>query len=159
MSNNSSGRPVQNLGSVFYQTLVELPYRSVTTPRQRKPSKHGDAGEDMSEKTERSLKDGGQFTGPISNEFYNLFVSPESVSSVLAQDPTTSPGDAWQKLYKHHVGKPSGPASIHQAGKQIPTEDNLKKAAECGHWGPTQPSDLFLKVSCLRPRFVPSASD
>lgn len=147
MSNvNSSGKPVQNLGSAVYQIFVELPYSAVTTPRRRKPPK--DNGTDkMAEEGERSLKNGGQFTGPISDRFYKLFTSPESVSSVLAENPSMSPGEAWDKLYSHHVGKPSGPHSIHHAGKHTPTEEGLNKAAECGHWGPTQPSELFLKVS------------
>lgn len=147
MSNyNSSGKPVQNLGSAVYQTFVELPYRAVTTPRHRKPPKDNEIGK-MADEGKHSLKNGGQFTGPISDHFYKLFTSPESVSSVLAENPSMSPGDAWHKLYSHHTGKPSGPHSIHQAGKHTPAGEELKKAAECGHWGPTQPSELFLKVS------------
>lgn len=104
----------------------------------------------MSENGEstRSLKDGGQFCGPISDEFYKLFTSPESVSSLLARNPSISPGDAWHTLYRHHVGKKlSGPHSIHHAGKHTPSPDDLHKAAACGRWGPTQPSELFLTVS------------
>lgn len=101
----------------------------------------------MSKSDARELKNGGQFTGPISDDFCKLFNSAETVSSLLARDPSVSPGDAWNTLYKHHMGKPSGPHSIHQAGKHTPAEDELKRAAECGHWGPTQPSELFLTVS------------
>lgn len=104
----------------------------------------------MSENTEpaRSLKDGSQFTGPISDEFYKLFNSPETVSAILARDPSISPGDAWDTLYKHHDGKKlSGPHSIHRAGKHTPSEGELQKAAACGRWGSTQPSELFLTVS------------
>lgn len=104
----------------------------------------------MSENTEptRSLKDGAQFAGPISDDFYKLFNSEETVSALLARNPSVSPGDAWDTLYKHHVGKKlSGPHSIHHAGKRTPTEDDLQKAATCGRWGPTQPSKLFLTVS------------
>lgn len=98
--------------------------------------------------TERSLKNGGQFVGPISDGFYKLFTSPETVSSLLARDPTISPGDAWHTLYRNHIGgKLSGPNSIHHAGKHTPTSEDLQKAASCGRWGPTQPSELFLTVS------------
>lgn len=95
----------------------------------------------------KGLKNGGQFTGPISDEFLKLFKASESVSSVLAEDPTISPENAWKKLYGHHAGKPKGPHSIHEAGKHTPSgEEGLQKAAECGHWGPTQPSRLFLQI-------------
>lgn len=150
---NSSGTPIVNVGSVLYQTAVELPYRSLTTPRQRDLS----AGRDKSTKPsadtmldsadKKKLKNGGQFTGPISDEFYKLYTSPQSVSSVLAEDPPLSPGEAWTKLYGHLPAKLSGARAIHHAGKYEHSEDDLKKAAECGHWGPTQPSELFLKVS------------
>lgn len=147
-SPNASGKPVQNLGSAVYQTFVELPYRSLTTPRQRPLSndKNG-AQHKMPEKSPTGLKDGGQFTGPISDDFLKLYTSPESVSSVLAKDTSISPGDAWKKLYGHHAGKPKGPHSIHHAGKHTPSdEEGLTRAAECGHWGPTQPSRLFLQM-------------
>lgn len=101
----------------------------------------------MPEKSPTSLKSGSQFTGPISDAFYQLFTSSQSVSSVLAQDPTLSPEDAWKKLYDHHARKPQGPHSIDQAGKYTPADDaGLRRAAECGKWGPTQPSQLFLQM-------------
>lgn len=153
---NASGNPVHNLGSVVYQTAVELPYRALTIPRQYPlPNANGTAKEmspqnpksPKSPTSPKSLKNGGQFTGPISDEFLKLYNAPESVSSVLAQDPTISPEEAWKKLYGHHAGKPKGPHSIHEAGKHTPSdEEGLQKAAECGHWGPTQPSKLFLQM-------------
>lgn len=91
------------------------------------------------------LKD-NQFTGPIDDDLFKLFTSNETVSSLLAQDPKLSPGDAWQKLYGHHKSKLSGPKSIHGAGKQTASAQALQRAAECGKWGPTQPSELFLRV-------------
>lgn len=150
LSPNSSGSPITNLSSALYQTVVELPYRSLTTPRQRDLSadrQDKSPAETMPEADKKSLKNGGQFTGPISDEFYKLYTSPASVSSVLAEDPSLSPGDAWTKLYGHLPGKLSVSHAIHHAGRYAPSEDDLKKAAECGHWGPTQPSELFLKVS------------
>lgn len=138
-SNNKSTSPVHNLGSATYQTFVELPYRAVTVPRQRDNK--------MSEQTDRDVKDGCQFIGPIDDKFHALFTSPESVSTILAKDPSISPGDAWDKLYGHHIKKLSAsPHSVDHAGKHPPSEDELKKTAECGHWGPTQPSQLFLTV-------------
>lgn len=137
----------QNLGSAAYQTLVELPYRSVTVPRQKNLYNKERQDEKMAGQFELESDDGCQFASPISDKFYHLFTSNNSVSSLLALDPTMSPGDAWHKLYGHHAGKLSSPHSIDHAGKHVPSPHELKRAADCGHWGPTQPSQLFLTVS------------
>lgn len=137
----------QNLGSAVYQTFVELPYRSVTVPRQKDLSTKERQDEKMAGQLGHETDDGCQFASPISDKFYHLFTSNDSVSSLLALDSTMSPGDAWHKLYSHHAGKLSGPHSIDHAGKHVPSLQELKRAADCGHWGPTQPSQLFLTVS------------
>lgn len=89
----------------------------------------------------------------ISEQIVRLCTSSESVSSLLARDSTLSPGNAWEKLYGHHVTK-AAEKNTHEVDKannesnSEPTEHlKLKKAAECGKWGPTKPSDLFLAVS------------
>lgn len=144
MASTTTDKTAHNLGSAVFQTL-ELPYRAVTVPGHRKLSKRED--EKMSGQLDNDADDGCQFCSPISDKFYELFTSSESVSSILARDPSMSPGDAWHKLYGHHAGKLSGPHSIEHAGKHKPSEHELRRAAECGHWGPTQPSELFLTVS------------
>ncbi|PSS00652.1 hypothetical protein BD289DRAFT_458445 [Coniella lustricola] len=73
---------------------------------------------------------------------FKLFISPESVSSELAQDPSLTPGEAWKKLYGHHNGQ----RSRQHLDRYERENDHLERAAECGHWGPTQPSPLFLKI-------------
>lgn len=147
-TDRTAGSSAHNLGSAVYQSLVELPYRSVTVPRQRNLDKKEKEDEKMSGQIDDdSADDGCQFSSPISDKFYDLFTSPESVSSILAADPTMSPGDAWHKLYDHYIGGKSGSHSVEHAGKHLPSENELKRAAECGHWGPTQPSQLFLTVS------------
>lgn len=85
----------------------------------------------------------------ISDKVYKLCTSPESVSSLLAKDPSLTPGEAWKKLYGGHAAgekESKDTAKIHR--DEITAED-LKRAAECGKWGPTQPSELFLRVSTL----------
>lgn len=143
---NSSGKPASNLGSVAFQTFVELPYRAVATPRQRKDSSGGNgamSGEKMAgEATEHDAREGLAFNGPISDEIFKLYISPDSVSSLLAKDPNMSPGQAWKQLYGHHVG-----GHAHPSDRQDRENDHLERAAKCGHWGPTEPSELFLKVS------------
>lgn len=81
----------------------------------------------------------------ISDNIFALCTSSESVSSLLAQDPTLAPGEAWKKLYGHHVSKPSS-KDVNAAGKGSVSKEELERAAKCGKWGPTQPSELFLRV-------------
>lgn len=143
---------LQNLGSVgdtAYQTFVELPYRAFTTPRQAGlPAQDDKDMKNTPEKIEGHVQD-DQFSAPVSDELLKLLTSPESVSTLLAQEPSLSPGEAWKKLYEHHVGKLGGSHSSHGAEKHLASEEVLRRAAEAGHWGPTQPSELFLRVSCV----------
>lgn len=143
----------QNIGSVgdaAYQTFVEFPYRALTTPRLAElPAKDDKDMGNPPEKKERPVQD-HKFASPISDELLKLLTSPDSVSTLLAEDPSMSPGEAWKKLYGHHAGKLGDPPSIHDAGKYLASEEALHKAAEAGHWGPNRPSELFLRVSYLR---------
>jgi hypothetical protein len=80
----------------------------------------------------------------ISDTVYNLCHAEETVSSELARDPSAAPADIYKKLYSkydHEVNKKKFQSEI----KEI-TEDDLKRAEECGRWGPTKPSELFLQV-------------
>jgi hypothetical protein len=79
--------------------------------------------------------------GTLGNDILELCTSKDSVSHLVAADPTLAGGDAWQTLYgKYHHNKESH-------DKTTTTQvDDLERAAKCGKWGPTQPSDLFLKV-------------
>lgn len=141
---------LQNIGSVgdaVYQTFVEFPYRALTTPRLAEiPAKDERDMGSTPEKTERHVQD-SEFTRPISDGLLKLLTSSESVSTLLAQDPSLTPGEAWKKLYGHHVGKLGDTPSIDDVGKHLASEEAIRKAAEAGHWGPTKPSDLFLRVS------------
>lgn len=149
----------QNAGSVgdaAYQTFVEFPYRALTTPRLAElPAKDEKEMGSTPENTERLVQD-NKFTSPVTDELLKLLTSPESVSTLLAQDPSLSPGEAWKKLYGHHVGKLGEPRSKHDSGKYLASEEALHKAAEAGHWGPTQPSELFLRVSTPCPTGDPT---
>jgi len=90
----------------------------------------------------------------FSDQVYKLCTSDESVSSVLAADPKLAPGDAWKKLYGHHAGRPKSAHAADDAGKGAVSQEALDRAAKCGKWGPTQPSDLFLRVT-----WQPTAAD
>lgn len=75
----------------------------------------------------------------ISDFVYDLCHEQVTVSSKLASDPDDAPG----VIAKDMFGK-----------RQLPNSDtteeagyNLQRAFECGNWGNSRPSPLFLKVS------------
>lgn len=135
------------IASALYQVFVQLPYNALTTPRQAELPKQSD-DQDMPGLTGRRQKEGIQLGRPVSDGLFKMVTSPDSVSSLLAQDPSLSPSQAWKKLYGDYDRKPSSSQSDHGAGGgSLAPEEALKRAADCGQWGPTQPSELFLKVS------------
>lgn len=84
---------------------------------------------------------------PVSDSTYGLCTSSESVSTVLARDPTIAPGDAWRKLYSHHHQRePTEEKPINGTANAFTPAEILDRAAKCGNWGPTQPSRLFLQL-------------
>jgi hypothetical protein len=86
----------------------------------------------------------------ISEKVHTLCNGTESVSSMLAAEPTMAPGDAWKALYgKHEAGKDVSTSTAKAHRDEITSED-LQRAFECGNWGPTRPSELFLRVGYLR---------
>ncbi len=79
----------------------------------------------------------------ISDKVYNLCRSAKSISSEYAQNPTTAPGKLGVKLYGNAANTftPPKPPSERVAA----TPEDLQRAYECGNFGPTRPSDLFLR--------------
>ncbi|XXG94350.1 hypothetical protein Hte_000604 [Hypoxylon texense] len=82
----------------------------------------------------------------ISERLYELCQSSESVSSLLAQDPSLSPGEAWKKLFGHHITDNCSKKDIHQIGKGSLDPEELDRAKSCGRWGSAEPGDLFLRI-------------
>jgi hypothetical protein len=81
----------------------------------------------------------------LSNHVIELCTSGHNVSSLVAENPTLPPGDAWGKLHGHHAFPPR--LQTEDEGVKTTVESNgLEKALQCGKWGLTKPSDLFLKV-------------
>jgi len=72
----------------------------------------------------------------VSDGIVELCTSSDSVSSLLAENPTLTPKEAWERLYENW--KPSKSPNE--------TKEDLERVVRCGKWGPTQPSELFLKV-------------
>ena len=69
-----------------------------------------------------------------------------SVSAEVAKDSKIAPTEICQRLYSHNVAvSPSArKESSNDGGKREASEHELERARQCGQWGPTQPSDLFL---------------
>lgn len=86
----------------------------------------------------------------ISDKVYKLCTSQESVSALLAKDPYLAPGEAWKKLYGGHAAGEKESKGTARAHRDTITPQDLVRAAECGKWGPTQPSELFLRVRLCR---------
>ncbi|KAK5654513.1 hypothetical protein OQA88_7142 [Cercophora sp. LCS_1] len=87
--------------------------------------------------------------GHISDRVVEACTSPDSVSSLLAQDPSLTPGEAWKRLYgdwKRRKSLKRKATDDDDASEEDATPDDLAKAFGCGKWGPSRPSDLFLKI-------------
>ena len=87
----------------------------------------------------------------ISNHVLGLCTSSQSVSSLLAEDPTMAPGDAWKELCGDRPSSNASSTTSVNSVDGVPSERKhpLERAAMCGKWGPTKPSELFLKV-CIQ---------
>lgn len=79
----------------------------------------------------------------VSKHVQQLCQATDTVSSILAKDPTTSPGEAVKTLYGHHKRD-----FRHDPEKNRPASSAQEQeiALKCGRWGPTQPSSLFLQA-------------
>lgn len=74
----------------------------------------------------------------FSDFVYDLCHGTETVSSVLANDTSSTPGEVAQRLFSK---KELPRSSSEEHGGY-----DLERAYECGKWGDTRPSELFLKV-------------
>ncbi|KAI9847238.1 MAG: hypothetical protein M1838_000974 [Thelocarpon superellum] len=81
----------------------------------------------------------------ISDKLYQLCRAEETVSGELAKDPTQAPGAVVKRLYHENISTPNLSESA-SAGRPSATADDLQRAFECGKWGSTRPSELFLRI-------------
>lgn len=94
-------------------------------------------------------------TTMLSDTVYELCHDEKTVTSELLQDPSQSPTKLFQKLYHDRKTKSHKSDSDESLDKG---ENELRKVLQCGNWGSSQPSDLFLKVinrpilSCFFPK-------
>lgn len=81
----------------------------------------------------------------VPEHVYDLCSDRRTVTSELARNPTESPEHVFRRLYQgktKHRDRKSVKEKL-----SVDQEDSLQRAYECGNWGPTKPSRLFLKVS------------
>lgn len=138
---------IAKLGNVLYQSLVDFPYSAYSVPR---------VPDQTDSSTSANMPDSS--VGPTGYTQYALdeplaqfCLSNDSASSLLAQDPALTPGQAWKKLSGHYKNKSHDSHDVRGIGKGEVTDEQLELAFKCGNWGETRPSRLFLRVSqyCL----------
>lgn len=80
----------------------------------------------------------------ITDRVYDHCHSEKTVSGELAKEPSLAPQKAAHRLYGAH------PPSITDAQppehREPASAEDLQRAFECGNWGETRPSELFLRV-------------
>lgn len=81
----------------------------------------------------------------IPDRVYKVCHDTDTISSEMAKDPTQAPGDVWKRLYEEYDKDSHSDKEVESHKSEI-TEEDLKRAYECGNWGPTRPSELFLRV-------------
>ncbi|KFY02315.1 hypothetical protein O988_02207 [Pseudogymnoascus sp. VKM F-3808] len=138
---------LQAIISFFIQLFVIFPYNALTTPRHgllRPPKRVG-------AKPARVNDTNHSKPTMVSDALHKLCTSKESVTALLAEDPTLAPGDAWKKLYGGYA--PTSTTAVGSRRERRDSEEvhsfsaeDLQRVAECGNWGPSQPSELFLKI-------------
>ncbi|KPM46518.1 hypothetical protein AK830_g42 [Neonectria ditissima] len=79
----------------------------------------------------------------ISDSVYQLCQETESVSSLLAKKPTAALGDIVHELYGH---RPKNLRHSVDESRTASSPEELEMAFQCGRWGPTRPSPLFLQA-------------
>lgn len=80
----------------------------------------------------------------LSDTVYELCHDDNTVSSELLKDPSQSGPKVFEHLYHDRKSKAHSRDSKESVDD---TNNELKKVLECGNWGNSEPSELFLKVS------------
>jgi len=83
-------------------------------------------------------------TSKITDKIYDFCHREVTIIGQLAIDPLLAPSEAGDREFGSH-----GLSVIDQKppkDRVETTEEDLKRAFECGKWGNTQPSDQFLRI-------------
>lgn len=79
-----------------------------------------------------------------------LCLGGKSVTAELAKDPRQEPGEICKKVFHTNIEEDVKEHFKQQHDKyKEPGEADVASAAECGKWGNSRPSELFLKVTAL----------
>ncbi|KAL6823459.1 hypothetical protein V8C40DRAFT_280133 [Trichoderma camerunense] len=79
----------------------------------------------------------------VSDHVLRLCRAHNSVSSILAKNPTKGPGVIAKDLYGHYE---KDLRRSPDEDRPHPSPEILELALQCGNWGPTKPSPLFLQA-------------
>jgi hypothetical protein len=142
---------LEALISLLFQFFIIFPYSALTIQRQQLHSETQPQLEDSDLKSRKHR-------AMISDKVYKLCNGTETVSSLIAKDPELAPGAAWKQLYGEHAAGHKESVATARDHRDAHTAEDLKRARECGKWGPTEPSELFLKV-CHNLTFAPFNAD
>ncbi|GAP92802.1 putative iq calmodulin-binding motif protein [Rosellinia necatrix] len=83
----------------------------------------------------------------IGDRLHEWCQSQDSVSSLLATDPSLTPADGWQKLFHRGYLDRLDQEGANQGARTAPVSgEELRRARMCGKWGPREPSDLFMRL-------------
>ena len=83
----------------------------------------------------------------VSQKVIALCQSSVTVSSELARNPSLVPGSVAKKLYVEDNANHTRNHIQNQRLRELDASaEDLRKAYECGKWGTSKPSELFLKV-------------
>ena len=90
----------------------------------------------------------------VSEQTVKLFCQG-TVSSEYSKNPSEAPTEIAKKFYGHHQHQPaSTQRNVSGVDRPLVTATDLEQARQCGRWGPSEPSEFFLRVyhdaiSCL----------
>ncbi|KAK6852741.1 hypothetical protein PG995_011292 [Apiospora arundinis] len=141
----------QKLGSTLYQAFVEFPVSAATISRQQQ--NFGKNSANMRSNVKNNIdtpaanqENAGESTYVIDPALARMCQETESVSSRMADKPDLAPGNVWKELYSRSERSLRSSRDIRDIGKGYLTKDEVEKARQSGKWGPTEPSDLFLRL-------------
>ena len=75
----------------------------------------------------------------VSQFVYDLCHAQHSVTSKLAENEGEAPGVVAKQLFESDA--------LPKSSDESPNGSDTNRAYECGQWGQSRPSELFLKVS------------
>jgi phosphatidylserine/phosphatidylglycerophosphate/cardiolipin synthase-like enzyme len=82
----------------------------------------------------------------IPQHIYELCASTNSITSEYASDTSVTPGHICNSMFHVHKNRYQIAQRNPSEKYQTATAEDLELAMQCGKWGPTKPSELFLRI-------------